>query len=89
MEQSVIHVVNGDSAGGTIREALGLKPPQDLLISRDLYSCGPLLPIDSIAEWHGARKSWWAGLYADQGLDAPVCIWTPRPAGSGSIATER
>jgi len=65
-----MHIVNGDSAGGTIRQALGLNPPSDLLISHDLYSCGPLLPIDSIAGWHSARKSWWATLYANQGLDA-------------------
>lgn len=67
-----MHIVNGDSAGGTIRQALGLNPPSDLLISHDLYSCGPLLPIDSVAGWHSARKSWWATLYRDQGLDAPT-----------------
>lgn len=71
MRRTVIHIVNGDSAGGTIRQALGLNPPSDLLISHDLYSCGPLLPIGSIAKWHHSRKSWWAREFADQGLDAP------------------
>lgn len=67
LQQSVIHIVNGDSAGGTIRQALGLNPPSDLLISHDLYSCGPLLAIGSPQEWHKTRLSWWLTLYAEQG----------------------
>src|SRR5262245_8306685 len=65
--QSVIHIVNGDSAGGTIQQALGLKPSRDLLVSHDLYSCGPLPAIASLKDWHQNRLSWWLTIYGDQG----------------------
>jgi uncharacterized protein DUF1835 len=75
--QSVIHIVNGGSAAGTLQQALGIAPESNLLISHDLFSCGPLRPIETIKDWRVAREKWWAGVFADQGLEFLLGERTP------------
>jgi Domain of unknown function (DUF1835) len=61
-QHGVVHIINGSAAAGTAQRALGLTPAQDLLISHDLYSCGPLPPIASLADWRQSRETWWMSL---------------------------
>ena len=57
-----LHIVNGSSAAGMVRQALGLSR-DDLISHDDLLSCGPLFPLRSIDEWRSQRENYLRTLY--------------------------
>ena len=57
-----LHIVNGSSAAGIVRQALGLSR-DDLISHDDLLSCGPLFPLRSIDEWRSQRENYLRTLY--------------------------
>jgi len=57
-----LHIVNGSSGGGILRQALSLSR-DDILIHDDLLSCGPLLPLRTIDEWRTQRETYLRTLY--------------------------
>lgn len=58
MENRQIHIVNGDSAGGVLRLALGCSA-ESILIDHDLLSVGPLPRVKSLDEWRTLRAAFW------------------------------
>lgn len=71
-----IHIAPGPSAGGCLQAGLGL-PGDQLLISHDVLSCGPLPPLDSPDDWRDVRQAylrsidreWPTFAFADQDRD--------------------
>lgn len=59
-----IHIAPGDSAAGSMRQALGFGRA-DLLVHQDLLNCGPLLPVASLDEWRRVRQEYLRSLYLD------------------------
>src|SRR5262245_1273558 len=59
-----VHVVRGDAAAGCMKIALGLKA-SSLLVSFESLSCGPLLGLESLEEWHRVRANYWRSLDTD------------------------
>jgi Domain of unknown function (DUF1835) len=57
-----LHIVNGSSAAGIIKQAFAL-PRESLLVHDDLLSCGPLFPLRSISEWQKQREKYLRTLY--------------------------
>ncbi len=60
-----LHIVRGDSAGGTLKLALGLKTG-NLLVSADSISYGPLPALTSLADWQHVRAEYWQNLDTTQ-----------------------
>lgn len=58
-----LHIAPSASAGGCLKQALNL-PSDQLLDNDDLLSCGPLLPMRSLAEWIKMREDYAQPLYA-------------------------
>src|SRR5262249_26714168 len=58
MRPSRVHLICGDSAAGTLRGALRGAPDR-VLACRDVLSCGPLRPFNSLAEWRKLRRAYW------------------------------
>ena len=56
---SEIHIALGDSAAGSLRQADTLPPGAKLLTLRDQLSCGPLPPLQSLAQWRDLRHAFW------------------------------
>ncbi len=63
-----MHILNGDSAAGCFRQAF--HPPQEeLLVFRDVLSCGRLKAYVDIKQWAKYRRDYWAAMYVKQGFD--------------------
>jgi hypothetical protein len=55
-----LHVVCGDVAAGSLRQA-GVCEPASIVIQHDVLSCGPLAPFGSLDEWRRTREEFWKG----------------------------
>jgi Domain of unknown function (DUF1835) len=64
LDPNALHLINGDSAGGTFRQAIA--NTNRLIIARDVLSCGPTPPFIDIASWTRTRIEFWKD--AMQGL---------------------
>ena len=69
-----VHIVNGDSAAGSFKQAFNT-PDETLLIFRDVLSCGPLKPLGELNSWMlnswiVTRNNYWAQIGADNGIDS-------------------
>jgi len=53
-----LFIVNGQSAAGSLRQALTLHP-ESILVQHDVLSCGPLPPFESLAHWRKVRAEFW------------------------------
>jgi hypothetical protein len=58
MPRAQLFIVNGESAAGSLRQALALDPTS-ILVQHDVLSCGPLLPFESLAQWRRVRDEFW------------------------------
>lgn len=58
MERAQIHIVTGDSAGGTLRLAVGCDS-ESILVQHDPLSVGPLPRLKSLDEWRSLREEFW------------------------------
>lgn len=56
-ESSLLNIVNGDLAAGSLLHAFGAS--DRLLIHRDVLSCGPLPRLIKVAAWQRARQQFW------------------------------
>lgn len=75
LDPNAIHVINGDSAAGTLKQAIS--SASRTIVSRDILSCGPILPFADLGTWKQARLAFWRDLLAHEpGLDL-------RPAQNG------
>ncbi|HEU4389904.1 MAG TPA: DUF1835 domain-containing protein [Blastocatellia bacterium] len=54
MQGTQIHIVNGESAGGTLRLAIQCGA-ESLLVMHDVLSVGPLSRVESLDEWRALR----------------------------------
>lgn len=61
---SGVHVVLGDSAGGTFRKAFPER--EQLLIDQDVLSCGPTPECRDLARWQQVRAEYWARFVPDE-----------------------
>lgn len=57
-----MHIVNGDSAAGSFKQAFHI-PVQELLIFRDVLSCGRLREYIDIEGWAKYRRDYWSTIY--------------------------
>jgi hypothetical protein len=64
MPSNDIHIIAGSSAAACLREGLGLRR-ESVLISHDVLSAGPLLPLDSLANWTRRRHDYLASMSDD------------------------
>ena len=69
----VLHVINGDSAGASFAQAFGSK--DQILIHRDVLSCGPTPKTANLVEWRELRGRFWKGLL--DGFDDFIVPDTP------------
>ena len=58
MPHARLHIVNGDSAAGSLRQAFG-SDPESILVQRDVLSCGPLPSFESREQWRKVREQFW------------------------------
>lgn len=58
-----IHVILGDSAGGTFRSAFPIR--DGVLIDQDVLSCGPTPRCDDLKMWRDMRGKFWSNLIPD------------------------
>lgn len=72
MPRTHLFIVNGDSAAGSLRQALGLAP-ESILVQHDVLSCGPLLPVESLEQWRTVRAQFWRRIW-----DGPAFSDLPR-----------
>jgi hypothetical protein len=56
-----VHVILGDSAAAIFRRAFRPAPGQ-LLIDRDVLSCGPTAQCPSVEAWESMRGNYWRGV---------------------------
>jgi len=68
MNPQYMHIVNGDSAAGLLQTAFGLSPDQ-LVVSRDVLSCGPIEPFVDLSQWRTGRWSFWRQVCAECAVD--------------------
>ncbi|MCB1582540.1 MAG: DUF1835 domain-containing protein, partial [Xanthomonadales bacterium] len=61
-----INIVNGDSAAGGFLQAFPDKR-QDILVFRDVLSCGPLYPFNNLKQWQYERLTYWEQLSQENG----------------------
>lgn len=59
-----LHVVCGDSAGGTLRAALRL-PKDRVLVNEDQLSCGPAPATSDLSHWRAVREEFLTSMYLD------------------------
>ncbi|MCX4027668.1 DUF1835 domain-containing protein [Endozoicomonas sp. SM1973] len=53
-----MHITNGTSAAGVLKQALGISKSEFLVVN-DVLSCGPLQAITSIDDWMSYRQAYW------------------------------
>ena len=63
MSQATLHIVNGDSAAGSLALALG--PDQTIVVQHDVLSCGPMPRTDSVEQWKTLRERYWGREWED------------------------
>ncbi|MDF3018851.1 MAG: hypothetical protein K0Q92_154 [Steroidobacteraceae bacterium] len=56
-DPNALHLINGDSAGGTFRQAIA--NTNRLIIARDVLSCGPLPTFVDMESWTRFRVAFW------------------------------
>ena len=56
-DPNALHLINGDSAGGTFRQ--GIANTNRLIIARDVLSCGPTPPFVDMESWTRLRVAYW------------------------------
>jgi len=62
-----MHILNGDSAAASFKQAFDT-PEDEILIFRDVLSCGALGDYLAMAQWAKARGAYWADMYAEHGF---------------------
>ena len=72
-----LHITNGSSGAGLIRDALGLDSRQ-LLTVNDLLCCGPLIPQQHFEDWIAMRQSYWNRLLNLCGMEETLMSEFPR-----------
>jgi hypothetical protein len=65
---ATLHLFTGDSAAGTITEALGLSS-HECVVQHDVISCGPVRDFASREEWIAARGRFWMEVCGGPTLD--------------------
>ncbi len=74
-DPNAIHIINGDSAAGTLKQAIS--SANRTIVSRDILSIGPVLPFENLESWKQARVGFWRDVMAhDRNVDL-------RPAQNG------
>ena len=63
MPPATLHIVNGDSAAGSLAQALG--PQQTIVVQHDVLSCGPMPRTDSLEQWKAVREQYWGRDWGD------------------------
>lgn len=58
LDPNALHLINGDVAAGTFRQAIA--NTRRLVISRDLLSCGPTPAFTDMESWTRMRIAFWA-----------------------------
>ncbi|HUQ09391.1 MAG TPA: DUF1835 domain-containing protein [Steroidobacteraceae bacterium] len=62
LDPNAVHVINGDSAAGTFRQAISSS--MRTIVSRDILSVGPLLPVADLLSWRDMRVGFWREVVA-------------------------
>ncbi len=62
-----LRIFNGDAAIGGFREAFGKAESSNVLVSRDVLTCGPLPEFTTMDAWRPGREAFWRQVLADSG----------------------
>jgi hypothetical protein len=63
MARTEVFIVNGDSAAGSLGQALG--SDQGILVQHDVLSCGPLPLLETVGQWREVREQFWRSILED------------------------
>ncbi|MDE1461208.1 DUF1835 domain-containing protein [Spartinivicinus poritis] len=63
-----MHITNGTSAAGVLKQALGISKSEFLVVN-DVLSCGPLKAIISIDDWISYRQAYWNDVHKLCGIE--------------------
>ena len=72
-----MHILNGDSAGGSFKSAFKLSN-DEMIIFHDVLSCGPLQKFDNIENWVKFRYTFWETDVYQQESGLPLLDSFPR-----------
>lgn len=75
LDPNALHLVNGDIAAENLKQAISASTR--LVVSRDVLSCGPVLPFAGADDWKQSRGAFWRSALAH---DAQADL---RPAQNG------
>lgn len=64
-----MHIINGDSAAGSLKQAFRI-PKEEILVFRDVLSCGGLTAYSDMDSWSKYRWAYWTQVCAKQGFRA-------------------
>ena len=62
-----LHIQNGDCAAGSFKQAF-LLPKEEILVFRDVLSCGHLPVFNGLDSWVKYRRDYWSKMYAEHGF---------------------
>lgn len=57
LDPNAVHIINGDIAAESLKHAISLS--SRLIVSRDILSCGPILPFEDLETWKNTRVGFW------------------------------
>lgn len=65
-----LRIFNGDAAAGGFRQAFGEEESADVLVCRDVLTCGPIRKFTSMEEWRTGREAFWREVLGDTDVPA-------------------
>ena len=68
-----MNILNGDSAAATFLQAFGTAK-ENILVFRDVLSCGPLAPYKDMQQWKVFRVNFWQDILLENGLDPSIDV---------------
>ncbi len=71
-----MHILNGDAAAGSFRQAFPDTRSGELLVFRDVLSCGPLPAFETFEHWTTERERFWHAVLADAPEPRRFADWT-------------
>ena len=63
-----MNILNGDSAAGLFRQAFDM-PSENMMVFRDVLSCGPIKPFKDEDSWVLYREEYWHRILADNDIE--------------------
>lgn len=69
IHKKTINIINGDSAAGSFKFAFHANR-DEIVVFRDVLSCGPLQKFSNFENWQLLRESFWHETGSNKGFEA-------------------